>query len=292
MYKKILFVPKIGGANVDKAHIIIDRAKEYLADYHEDNEYGFLWRKIQIIESYDDADHETLLVPVGGDGTVLFAAKAALAYDLPIIGINLGQVGFLTDLTATDQAIEDLFFAMVQHQVPGFADGISAFKEDHRTLLSVEFNGSEYVAMNDFVISDLYADSIINYDLKVGTSAAGTHRANSVIIATPTGSTAYALMVGGSIIEPDLDVMEIIPVAPLTMASRPIIVGGSSTIEIKIHNKKNREVSLKSDGQEIARLRGDDATITIKRHNKKVKLLHYKKWNYFEKLSLKLGWNK
>jgi NAD+ kinase len=292
VYNKILFVPKVGGANVNEAFDYIAHAKKCLADYQQDSKYAnSKVNRLTIIESYQEVDEQTVLVPVGGDGTVLHAAKAALEFNLPIIGFNLGRVGFLTDLTASYHSVMHLFFALVG-EAQLYADNPDIFKEDHRTLLSVEFNGFEYVAMNDFVISDLYADSIINYDLKVGNSEAGTHKANSVIVATPTGSTAYALMVGGSIIEPDLDVIEVIPVAPLTMASRPIIMSGKSGVTITVHNKKGREVSCKADGQEVVRLRGDDTTITIKRHDRKVRLLHLQDWNYFEKLSLKLGWNK
>jgi len=290
MYNKILFIPKIGGANVGLANCLIAFAKKHLALRQNNPQFGSEWLEIKIIESYEEADDRTLVVPVGGDGTVLYAAKSALELNLPILGVNLGQVGFLTDLTATEETLDILFDSLFIYTSSVQQEEI--FKKDYRTLLSVEFNGNEYLALNDFVISDLYSDSIINYDLQIGASAAGKHKANSVIVATPTGSTAYALMVGGSIIEPDLDVMEIVPVAPLTMASRPIIVSGKSAITIDVHNKKGREVSCKADGQEIARLRGDDTRITITRHEKKVTLLHYADWNYFEKLSLKLGWNK
>lgn len=281
---------------MDEAHSVIRSATHLLEECHDDKEYGYLYKQLQIIDSWDQVDDTTVVVPVGGDGTVLYAAKLALEKGVPLIGINLGQVGFLTDLSINEVQFHRLFSALIDQFCKLFSASLQQdgykFKTDHRTLLSVKFNETEYLAMNDFVISDLYADSIINYDLKIGKSIAGRHRANSVIVSTPTGSTAYALMVGGSIIEPDLNVMEIIPVAPLTMASRPIICSGDSEVQIDVHNKKGREISLKGDGQEIARFRGDGIKITLKKHEHKVTLLHFEDWNYFEKLSLKLGWNK
>lgn len=285
MYNKILFVPKIGGQNVDEAHRTIRCATLLLEEYQAEEEFGHLFKQLEIIESWDQVDDKTVVVPVGGDGTVLYAAKLALEYNVPLIGVNLGQIGFLTDLPADERQFHRLFLSLIDK-------GNEKFKKDRRTLLSVKFNDQEYVAMNDFVISDLYSDAIINYDMSFGRSYAGRHRANSVMVATPTGSTAYALMVGGSIIEPDLNVMEVIPVAPLTMASRPIICSGNSEVTINVHNKKGREISLKGDGQEIARFRGDDIQITLKKYERQVTLLHFETWNYFEKLTLKLGWNK
>ena len=149
------------------------------------------------------------------------------------------------------------------------------------------------MALNDVVISDLYADSIIEYELHVGSSNAGKHKANSVIVSTPTGSTAYAMFAGGAIIEPDLDVLEIIPVAALTMSARPMIVSGCNPIKVRITKKDGAENSIKADGIRCAiPQHTGDLEVTITRLEKQVTLLHTPEWNFFELLNKKLGWNR
>lgn len=278
MFSKVLFIPKIGGDRVSKSLELIEEAK-----------FAAYANEIKVLEKEAEIDKETLLIPVGGDGTVIHAAKLALKHNVPIIGFNLGNVGFLTDISfneAIDNAFSGLFV---------YLDDPAAFKIEERMLIEATHLGRTYLALNDFVISNVYADSIIKYQLAIGDSYAGKHKANSVIVSTPTGSTAYALMAGGSIIEPDLDVLEIVSVAALTMTSRPLIVSGDRSVTISLsldERKKDSFMSCKADGQQVLLLSKDDQQITIKKHEKKLKMLHFKDWNYFQNLTSKLGWAK
>lgn len=271
-FNKILPICKVGGARVEEAAKLISKI-----------ERSSVLQKagLEIIKSWTQADDKTLVVPIGGDGTVLHAAKSAVEFGLPLLGVNLGNIGFLTDLYS-DEAI-DWLQAINEPNL---------WIEEERTLLRVEH--TDCLALNDFVISDTQSDSIIRYNLRIGAQDAGNHKANGVIVATPTGSTAYALYVGGSIIEPSLDVIEIIPVAAMSMSSRPIIASGKSEIRIKIQLKPGRKVSLKADGQDcdISAVSSDGlAEIVITQYDKKVRMLHMKDWNFFSKMTDKLGWN-
>lgn len=284
MFNKIFVVPKVGGANVAVSHEVIQHMKLVLTetDYNDVD--------LKIIESAQDIDENTVAVPIGGDGTVLYTAKllAEAGIDIPIIGFNLGQVGFLTDMQPTFSDIHKLYGSILGMDEPW----CSKFVEDQRTLLSVtDEQGHEYMALNDFVVSNLYSDNIIKYDLSIGESYAGNHKANGVIVSTPTGSTAYAMNVGGAIIEPDLDVVEIVPIAGMGLSTRPIIVGGNNVITVEIKGLPGRIVAFKADGRECGRFDNEDVKITIKRHEKKVRLWHYEGWNFFDRIREKLNWN-
>jgi NAD+ kinase len=276
-YSTILIKTKVGGARMDDSLQIANELERH-ARIH-----GF--RVIRDIKDVVDP-HSTVMIPIGGDGTVLVGAKEVIDLGIPLVGINIGNLGFLTDLppTQTQDATHAFFNSLKSPET---------LKRDQRTLLSVNAGGEECVAMNEVVISDLYSDSIIEYELHVGSSNAGKHKANSIIISTPTGSTAYAMFAGGSIIEPDLDVMEIIPVAAMTMSARPMIVSGTRPVTVRITAKQGRQNSIKADGISCAVLQQEsDMIVTIKRLEKKVTLLHAPEWNFYDVLSNKLGWNK
>lgn len=279
MFNQIFVIQKVGGANVELSQAIIKDIRRIVEKYHPE---------ITVTDRLAMVDENTIAVPCGGDGTVLYAAKmlAALPFEVPIIGFNLGQLGFLTDYSPNMPAI----IAFVDMLV---GDSKTKFVEDRRTLLTItdEISKTEYLALNDFVISNLYSDSIIKYDLHVGESYAGNHKANGVVISTPTGSTAYAINLGGVIIEPDLDVIEIVSIAGMGMTIRPMIVSGSKEITVNVAAREGQSVSCKADGQECVRYNNVDMSITIKRHEKKVRLLHNEGWNFFELLTNKLNWN-
>jgi NAD+ kinase len=278
-FNKLVLLSKVGGANVERSVAVIDYIKKLL----EEDQY----KSIKAVTAYTDYDDRTLFVPVGGDGTVLAYAKDIVdgGSDFPIMGINLGKVGFLTDIQNHEAHIRTLLNCMINDEYCGFV-------EDRRTLLtSFSSHTGENVAMNDFVISNLYSDNIVQYELEVGESYAGMHKANGVIISTPTGSTAYAMNVGGPIIEPGLDVMQIIPIAGMGLTARPIIVSGKSNVVIRIKGKPSQTVSFKADGQECVRVENEDFEIRITQHERKATLLHFNGWNFFEKMTGKLNWN-
>lgn len=291
-FARILFVPKVGGEKQELSRQVIEkltaRFKELESRTDEDSDYKGLVPVVaaKVITDWSKADDLTLVIAVGGDGTMLYAAKKALQTNSKVLGINLGNVGFLTDIDIAEcEKLPDMIY--------DYNCGIGeVFVEDTRSLLEVTLaNGNKTLAINDVVISDRESDAIISYDLIVGKMAAGSHKANSVIVATPTGSTAYAMNVGGSIIEPSLNVMEIVAVAPITMAARPILVGSQSTIEISVTPKSGHTGVVRADGQNFI-VFDKKETIKIRQHKKKVCLVHIPGWNFFTKMSMKLGWNR
>ena len=272
-FSTIFIKTKIGGArvaeSVEIAKTLAEQAKAQ----------GF-----RVIYDIKDVMYpeNTVMIPIGGDGTVLFSAKEVIDHQIPIIGINVGNLGFLTDVIH-----EGAYYALFNClKTPG------KLIRDQRTVLNINVGGVDYMALNDVVISDLYADSIIEYELNVGSANAGKHKANSLIVSTPTGSTAYAMFAGGAIIEPDLDVLEIIPVAAMTMTARPMIVSGARPINVTVTAKPGRQNSIKADGVSCAIPQHDgNLHVTITRLEKKVTLLHSLVWNFYDVLSNKLGWN-
>lgn len=286
VFNKILFVPKVGGDNVTKSCAAIVRAKKDFVDCVENQrKHFYAVSDVRIIESFAEADGNTIVIPVGGDGTALHAMKAAAEVGASVIGVNLGKVGFLTDIPGSRSAISTLLntVLMANH-------GHDVFKEEKRSLLSVSMHRKTFTALNDFVVSDLYSDSVVQYSLDFGGQWAGTHKANGVIVATPTGSTAYAMNAGGAIIEPDLNVIEIIPIVPMSISSRPIIARGARGVNIRVLNKNGRMILFKADGIECWRCDAGESYIEVMQSDQKVTLLHYRDWNFFQQLSNKLNW--
>lgn len=240
---------------------------------------------VNIIAHASDATNQTLFVAIGGDGTVIYAAKEALQYDAAVLGFNIGKVGFLADFDAL-HVFESLTAAFT-----------GSLKEEQRTTIEIEFDGVKYNALNDIVVSCSQSDSTLTYELMVSDEFAGRHTANGVIISTPTGSTAYALSVGGAIIIPSLDVMEVVPIAAQTLTSRPLIVPSTPGIAIKFSYSSRRPVTVRVDGSSAREFTSEFPestfhTLTIGTGSRKVRLLHHYSWNHFDVLTKKLFWNK
>jgi NAD+ kinase len=240
-----------------------------------------------ILPEDNQADEKTLFVAIGGDGTVIHAAKLALEHGAPALGFNLGKVGFLADFETKN--VMATLHAAFEGQL----------EEDSRMVIAVKDNdGNQVLALNDFVLSCMYSDTTFSYDLFAGQKYAGSHSANGVIVSTPTGSTAYALSVGGAIIMPTgADILQVLPIAAQTLTSRPLIVPADLGVSIKFPYTKDRPVTLKADGQSVMTFTTEDdethfASIAIEPIYKTVKLLHHNSWNHFDVLNKKLNWNK
>lgn len=227
----------------------------------------------------------TLYIAIGGDGTMLFAARRAVRSGGTVIGINTGNLGFLTEFDP--KYISNIIERAVRDQ--------DVYIEE-RVMLRTYINDEHHYAFNEFTISNKESDRAIQYGLAVDGERkipVGEHKANSVIISTPTGSTAYSLNVGGSILEPDLDVVQIMPVAAMSMTTRPLIVSGKNDIFVTVRPANDSRVSIKADGQTITCLdMCNDNTFRIERVKNKVRILHDKDWNFFDTLTNKLHWNK
>lgn len=240
----------------------------------------------------DAAAEKTLVVAVGGDGTMLEAMRRSARYGSVALGVNLGRVGFLSDISVTDKTLVPLIETMEAI----LQNRMSVFVEERTVLKAQTCVQDMQLAGNEITVSQRYSDSMICYQLKIGNMNAGMHRANSIMVATATGSTAYSLSAGGALMMPDLQSMQIVPVAPLTLTSRPIVV--PSRLQVQI-DAWGGPVSVRVDGQPYAGVntervytKEDPFRIWIEAYQHPAKILHIEGWNYFDVLTTKLGWIK
>lgn len=231
-----------------------------------------------------DIRPNTLIIAIGGDGTMLEAMRVSARTGATAIGVNLGRIGFLTEVDNQRQLAHTIAAAFLLRT--------DTFVEE-RILLETSVGNA--LAVNEVSVSQLYADSMITYQLRVGNVNAGIHRANGILIATPTGSTAYSLSVGGALMMPDMKAIQIVPVAPSTMTSRPIIVPSRTPVELLVWGG---DVTVRTDGQIVDTAQEGDKVptrdnpyrLTIAPYKHTANILHFDGWNFFDVLTEKLGW--
>lgn len=220
------------------------------------------------------------IVSLGGDGTILKIASKVAENNICIFGINFGRVGFLTDIEKNET---ELFEKVLKKE----------YVIEERMMIRVEISkGDEVIkafeALNEVVISRGLSPKMIEAQIFVDNQLTDTYRADGIIIATPTGSTAYSLSAGGSVIDPKSRLMEVTPICSHTLKSRPLIVGEDRKITIKhIHTTGDEETYISSDGNTVEAVSGKyDVNITVS--DKKVKLIRVKNRNFYSVLKEKL----
>jgi NAD+ kinase len=223
-----------------------------------------------------------LVVVVGGDGTLLHAARALAEHHVPLVGINLGRLGFLVDVSPT--TIESTLDAILG----------GAYETDHRTLLSatVVTDGAVergYAALNDVVIHKWNTARMIEFETYIDGVFVNAQRSDGLIVATPTGSTAYALSGGGPLVDPALDAILLVPICPHDLSNRPLVVPGPSRIEIRVCGHDHGHVRVTCDGQTDLDL-PRETSIRVAQHPERACLLHPKGHDHYAILRAKLGW--
>ena len=230
----------------------------------------------------DFASECDLTIAIGGDGTMLSAARELAGSDLPIVGINVGRLGFLADVTLKD----------LQVQLGRILDG--QYRKDQRYMLQAHHNGNSEplsIAMNDVVIHCHQSLHMIEFETHINGRFLNSQRADGVVIATPTGSTAYAMSAGGPILDVDLDALVIASVCPHTLSNRPLVVSANSVIDIKISENNQTTAMVTCDGRPGHLLQPGD-TIRIQRHANRVDLLHLEDHDHYSILRAKLEWGR
>ncbi len=220
-----------------------------------------------------------LVLVIGGDGTFLHAARALAEHDVALVGINLGRLGFLVDIWPDE----------IEPRLEQIMSG--AYDTDTRILLDARI-GDQVTperALNDVVIHKWNSVRMIEFETYIDGEFINAQRSDGLIIATPTGSTAYALSGGGPLLNPQLDALLLVPICPHTLSNRPIVVPGSSRIEIRICDLEPEKVRLTCDGQVDLRLKTGGA-IQIERSCRRVRLLHPRDHDHYRILRAKLGW--
>ena len=235
-----------------------------------------------IIRSKDDIAGLDFMLVLGGDGTFLSLARTVAHRDTPILGIHLGDLGFLAKVT-----LKDLFFRLDQ-----VAKGHYVLEERIFVNAAIENNGSqiEQVALNDFVITNSQSHRMLNATIYVDDHMVGNYRSDGLIIATPTGSTAYSLSAGGPIVTPKVDSLIITPTAAHTLTSRPLVIPADSKVTLSFPNF-NDSIQFIADGQ-IHEYLEPSCKIVISKSDYSVKLIDFKDTDYFETLRKKMGWGK
>ncbi|SEK34879.1 NAD kinase [Nitrosovibrio tenuis] len=225
--------------------------------------------------------HAHLAIVLGGDGTMLNIARKLAPFGVPLVGINQGRLGFLTDLSI-DTMVETL---------GSMLDG--RYIAERRMLLCVEVSrdGSAVfsaLALNDVAVSRGIGGNMIEFEVRINGEYVYSLRSDGLIVATPTGSTAYALSSGGPILHPSLDLIALVPVSPHTLSNRPIVVGPDAVVEILMH--RTVVALVHSDSHSHFDLQEHDRVI-VRRSPHTVTLLHPSNHSYYRMLREKLGWS-
>ena len=223
-----------------------------------------------------------LIVVIGGDGTLLSAARSLAGHDVPLVGVNLGRLGFLVDISPSE----------ISERIGEILAG--RYVEERRFLLRMEVvrAGDSIMqsdALNDVVLHKGCVARMLEFDTRVDGRDLYTQRSDGLIVATPTGSTAYALSGGGPILHPALDAIVLVPICPHTLSNRPIVVSASSEVRIVVQNGHPVPAQITCDGQTSVELRNGDEVV-IRRRPHPIRLLHTEQHDYFGLLRAKLGW--
>ena len=221
-----------------------------------------------------------LLLVFGGDGTMLSAARSVAGLPTPILGVNIGSLGFLTEIASS----------RVAEELPSIWQG--DFTIEERSLIEatgmVANDELFQLALNDFVVSRGATSRLIELEVRVNGETLTNYRADGLIISSPTGSTAYSLAAGGAIVSPTAPVLTITPICPHTLSNRSVIVSSDSVIQVKVLSQK-LEIFLTADGQvQLPLFFGNE--IRIRKSEKSVRLVRLPNSSFFQTLRQKLNW--
>jgi len=218
------------------------------------------------------------LITIGGDGTLLSTVRKSFDYDIPILGIHAGNLGFLADL-AMDE-LEDFVKKIINND----------YKIDERAILEAtlikDLKEVKMYAFNDIVLTRTRVSNMIHIETFIDSKQFNTYHGDGVIVSTPTGSTAYNLSAGGPILFPMSNVFALTPICPHSLTQRPLVLPGKFAIEMRTSEEK---ALIIIDGQDVHEL-GLGESVQIKLAHKTIKMMHKKEFDYFDVLKEKLGW--
>jgi len=239
---------------------------------------------VQVLPAQALAANADLLIVVGGDGTLLKAAQLIAARPIPLVGVNLGKLGFLADITPEQ----------VQEDIAAMLEG--DYTHEERMMLqarALRGNIAEAprTALNDVVVHKSDGGRLIEFETWVDGHFLCAYRADGIVLATPTGSTAYALSGGGPIVHPVMDAIALVPICPHTLGDRPLVVAGSSRIEVRIGDTHSGGAHVTWDGQHAEMLKPGDR-VEAQRSAKPITFIHPRGYDYYKILRSKLHWGR
>ncbi|MFA7084885.1 MAG: NAD(+)/NADH kinase [Arcobacteraceae bacterium] len=247
-------------ANIE---VLLDKSSAIMIEEKEGVEFDLLCQK------------SDFLVSVGGDGTLISVVRRSIEYNLPVLGVHLGTLGFLTDITLLE--------------LPSFLEKLNnrEYRIDHRMMIKGSTNIKSFWAFNDIVISRKSISNMLRVDAKIDGKLFNSYYGDGLIISTPTGSTAYNLSAGGPVVFPLTEAFIVTPVAPHSLTQRPLVLPVDFEIEFFIPDSLGAVVIV--DGQDIYEI-PENESIKIQIASKKARLIHRCERNYFEILNKKLQW--
>ena len=223
-----------------------------------------------------------LVIVVGGDGTLLHAARSLAQSDVALLGINLGRLGFLVDVSPDhlENALDQIL--------------AGAFEQEQRFLLESRIarhpgEGERSLALNDVVVHRWNSARMIEFETYIDGRFVNAQRSDGLIVSTPTGSTAYALSGGGPLLHPTLNALLLVPICPHTLSNRPLAVSGDSHVEIRICGCDHAHVRVTCDGQATRPIRLGE-TVYLRKSDHPIRLLHPRNHDHYQILRAKLGW--
>lgn len=227
-------------------------------------------------------DKHDLIVVVGGDGSLLSAARMAIKVNVPVIGINRGRLGFLTDILPNE----------LEAQLGAVLSG--KYCEEQRFLLNMHIHDDDATyfegdALNDVVLSRGNETHLIAFDVYINQQFVSHYRSDGLILATPTGSTAYALSAGGPIMHPQLNAIVMVPMFSHSLSSRPLVIDGQALVELQISDQNESNLQISCDGHESCHVKPGQR-VTVEKNAQQLRLLHPSDYHYYDTLRIKLGW--
>ena len=229
-------------------------------------------------------ERSDLVIAIGGDGTLLYAARLVARHGVPLLGVNRGRLGFLTDVSPKD------LLPSVDAALAG------TLQADERPLLAAQLHGAggglaQSLALNDVVMQKHDTGRTLDFETRIDQRYVNTHDGDGIIVASATGSTAYALSCGGPIIEPHLEALVIAPICAHTLSDRPIVVSSRSVIEVVLLPRPDTQANVACDGMRLGALMPGDR-LEVRAAGERVTLLHPEGHDYYKLLRSKLHWGR
>ena len=281
MFKNIgIYIKEKAYQEIDNEalHSLISSLKNHTSQVFIEDDADYQNDSVTKLSNKEFVSKVDLIIVFGGDGTLLNSARKYLKNNIPILGINMGNVGFLTDVKTED------FESIIQDILNG------KFEIEERNLVSASFLNETVYGLNEIVIHSGAYTQLMRYRLSVNDKVVYEQRSDGLIIATPTGSTAYALSAGGPIIHPSLDVWTILPMLPQSISSRPFVISSKERVVIKLLKGPLEDAKICADGHDDIAVPYDE-DIAITKMNNTLRLVHPVDNDFFEACREKLGWS-
>lgn len=274
--------PRVGGTFGKLAAHLLERGHGVLAGGVQPDDPAIA--ELKWISEHELAQRIDLLIAIGGDGTMLYASSLLTGFKVPLLGVNRGRLGFLADI-GPDEMLE-----RIDEMLAG------EFVTESRMLLRADIASADSgectgTALNDIVLQKYDVGRMLEFETLIDGNYVNTHGGDGFIVATPTGSTAYALSGGGPIMVPTLEALVMLPICPHTLSDRPIVIAPDREIELRLLERDQTSAQVTCDGRLLGAMAPGD-TLRIRTRRERLTLLHPIGYDYYRILRKKLAWGR